>query len=84
MPKTLNSNIPPALEKMAMKALARKVEERYQHAREMGNELWHFLSGLQERFERQNLAEYMQTLFAQPYADETQYLEECLAEPSPS
>ena len=82
LPTTLNRDIPPALEKIVMKALARDVEERYQHASEVGDDLRRFLYGLEEKFDRRNLAEYMQTLFAKPYADEKVHLQECLATPA--
>jgi len=81
LPTTLNKDIPPTLEKIVMKSLARDVEERYQYASEVGEDLWHFLYGLEETFDRRNLAEYLQVSFAQPYAEEKIYLQECLAVP---
>jgi len=81
LPTTHNRNIPLALEKIVMKALAREVEDRYQYASEVGDDLWHFLYGLEETFDRRALAKYMQTSFAQQYADEKKHLQECLAAP---
>jgi len=82
LPTTLNKDIPPVLEKIVMKALAREVEERYQYASEVGDDLWHFLYSLDGMFDRRSLAEYMQTSFAQEYADEKTHLQECLATPA--
>jgi len=81
LPTTVNGDIPSALEKIVMKALAKNVEDRYQYASDMGDDLWLFLCGLDETFTSQSLAEYMQVSFAQQYADEKRYLEECLVEP---
>jgi len=84
LPTALNGNIPSVLEGIVMKALARNVEDRYAYASDLGDDLWHFLYGLDEIFNRKNLAEYMQASFAQQYAEEKQYLEECMAEFGPA
>ena len=42
-PSTYNRKIPEALEKIVLKALAKDVDDRYQYASELGDELQRFL-----------------------------------------
>ena len=41
-PSTINPEVPPQLDAIALKALARHVDDRYQSARELRDELWAF------------------------------------------
>jgi hypothetical protein len=64
LPSTLNRNIPEALEKIVMKALARESADRYSHASEIADELQRFLISQGIMFGRKDLAEYMKSAFA--------------------
>ncbi len=71
-PSTYNKRIPEALEKIVLKALARDVEERYQYASELGDDLRRFLLTSDTVFGREELMRYMKATFAGDVASEEQ------------
>ncbi len=64
-PSTYNRRIPEALEKIVLKALARDVEERYQYASELADDLQRFLITSDSIFSRKDLMQYMKSTFAE-------------------
>ncbi len=66
-PRELNSQIPPELEKILLKALTRKVDLRYQDAGQMGYDLEHFLYHKGYGPTIVTLEKYMRTLFPELY-----------------
>ncbi len=75
-PTTYNRKIPEALEKIVMKALAKDVDERYQYASELGDDLQRFLITSDAIFSRKDLAQYMKATFAEEYEREKQRMME--------
>ena len=64
-PSTHNVRIPEALERIVLKALAKDVEQRYQYASEVGEDLQRFLITSEAIFSRKDLVQYMKTSFAE-------------------
>src|SRR4051812_24949364 len=89
-PSTYNRKIPDGLEKIVMKALAKDVEDRYQYASEVADDLQRFLITSETIFGRKDLAQYMKATFAEEYEREKQRLIEYSeiktppAEPAPA
>lgn len=75
-PSTYNRRIPEALEKIVLKALAREVEERYQYANELADDLQRFLITSDTIFSRKDLMQYMKSTFAEDVEREKQRLQE--------
>ncbi|PTL78464.1 serine/threonine-protein kinase [Vitiosangium sp. GDMCC 1.1324] len=75
-PSTYNRRIPEALEKIVLKALARDVDERYQYANELGDDLQRFLLTSESIFGRKDLMQYMKSTFAEDVEREKQRLQE--------
>jgi len=75
-PTTYNRKIPEALEKIVMKALAKDVDDRYQYASELGDDLQRFLITSEAIFSRKDLAQYMKATFAEEYEREKQRMME--------
>ena len=75
-PTTYNRKIPEALEKIVMKALAKDVDERYQYASELGDDLQRFLITSEAIFSRKDLSQYMKATFAEEYEREKQRMME--------
>jgi eukaryotic-like serine/threonine-protein kinase len=75
-PSTYNRRIPEALEKIVLKALARDVDERYQYANELGDDLQRFLLTSDSIFGRKDLMQYMKSTFAEDVEREKQRLQE--------
>jgi serine/threonine protein kinase len=75
-PSTYNRRIPDALEKIVLKALARDVDERYQYANELGDDLQRFLLTSDSIFGRKDLMQYMKSTFAEDVEREKQRLQE--------
>ncbi|MBS1149860.1 MAG: Serine/threonine protein kinase [Myxococcaceae bacterium] len=75
-PTTYNRKIPEALEKIVMKALAKDVDDRYQYASELGDDLQRFLITSESIFSRKDLAQYMKATFAEEYEREKQRMME--------
>ncbi|QRN99801.1 protein kinase [Archangium violaceum] len=75
-PSTYNRRIPEALEKIVLKALARDVDERYQYANELGDDLQRFLITSESIFGRKDLMQYMKSTFAEDVEREKLRLQE--------
>jgi serine/threonine protein kinase len=75
-PSTYNRRIPEQLEKIVLKALARDVDERYQYASELGDDLQRFLITSDAIFGRKDLMQYMKSTFAEDVEREKQRLQE--------
>ncbi|SET27369.1 serine/threonine-protein kinase [Stigmatella erecta] len=75
-PSTYNRRIPENLEKIVLKALARDVDERYQYASELGDDLQRFLITSETIFGRKDLMQYMKSTFAEEVEREKQRLTE--------
>nr|WP_225937556.1 protein kinase [Myxococcus sp. RHSTA-1-4] len=73
-PSTYNRRIPEALEKIVLKALAKDVDERYQYASELGDDLQRFLITSESIFSRKDLMQYMKSTFAEEVEREKQRL----------
>ncbi|MFL5319390.1 MAG: protein kinase domain-containing protein [Myxococcaceae bacterium] len=75
-PTTYNKRIPEALEKIVLKALAKEVDDRYQYANELGDDLQRFLITSDSIFSRKDLMQYMKSTFAEEVEREKQRLAE--------
>jgi serine/threonine protein kinase len=75
-PSTYNRKIPEQLEKIVLKALAKDVDERYQYASELGDDLQRFLITSDTIFGRKDLMQYMKSTFAEDVEREKQRLAE--------
>jgi eukaryotic-like serine/threonine-protein kinase len=64
-PSTYNRRIPEALEKIALRALAKDVNSRYQYASELADDLQRFLITSDSIFSRKDLMQYMKSTFAE-------------------
>jgi hypothetical protein len=69
-PRTFNSRIPPELERIVLRALARETNARYQSAIELHDDLQAFVYGAGMACARRDLAAWMKQLFAQELAVE--------------
>lgn len=67
-PSTLNRNIPSDLERIVMKALAKQPKDRYQTALELRRDLLAFMSTAGERCTREDLGNYLRSVFESEYA----------------
>ena len=74
-PSALNARVPERLERIVMKALARRREDRYQTAKEMQDDLLEFLFPATPDAICQSLARFMQALFTDEITEEVQRLE---------
>ncbi|MFH0902607.1 MAG: serine/threonine-protein kinase, partial [Pseudomonadota bacterium] len=74
-PSFLADNVPPALESVILRALARDVEERYQWAGEMQEDLLTFLKTTDPSFNAKRLSYWMREVFAAELERERQVLE---------
>ncbi|MSP17566.1 MAG: serine/threonine protein kinase, partial [Myxococcales bacterium] len=75
-PSTYNRKIPDELERIVLKALAKEVEERYQNAIDLHDELQAFVYSAGEFYSRKDLAAWMKKMFAREIEDEGAKLEE--------
>jgi serine/threonine protein kinase len=75
-PSTYNRRIPEALERIVLKALAREVDERYQYANELAEDLQRFLITSDSIFGRKDLMQYMKSTFAEEVERERLRLQE--------
>ena len=73
---SINKNVPPELERIIMKALARDVDERYQWANEMQEALHAFLLTREPVFTAKHLSTWMREQFALEMKREQQILDE--------
>ncbi|HEX8112268.1 MAG TPA: serine/threonine-protein kinase, partial [Kofleriaceae bacterium] len=75
-PREINPNIPPAVEAVIMKALAKDVEERYQWCSEMLADLQAFLMSQDAVFTAKSLSSWLKDVFAGEIDRERQQLEQ--------
>ncbi|MCA9675197.1 MAG: serine/threonine protein kinase, partial [Myxococcales bacterium] len=74
-PSTYNRKIPDELERIVLKALAKDVEERYQNAIDLHDELQAFVYTASEFYSRKDLAAWAKKTFAREIEEETAKLE---------
>jgi serine/threonine protein kinase len=74
-PSTYNRKIPDELERIVLKALAKDVEDRYQNAIDLHDELQAFVYTAGEFYSRKDLASWMKRVFAREIEDESAKLE---------
>src|SRR6201989_1756431 len=75
-PREINPNIPPAVETVIMKALAKDVEERYQWCSEMLADLQAFLMSQDVVFTAKSLSSWLKDVVAAEIDRERQQLEQ--------
>jgi eukaryotic-like serine/threonine-protein kinase len=75
-PSHYNKKVSPELEALVMKALARDVENRYQYASDLGEDLRKFLYAQAGGFGRKDLAAFIRATFAEDLEKEKQRLAE--------
>jgi serine/threonine protein kinase len=64
-PSHFNKRVPEALEKIVLRALAKEVDDRYQYASEVADDLQRFLITSDSIFSRKDLMQYMKSTFAE-------------------
>ncbi|HZJ67504.1 MAG TPA: serine/threonine-protein kinase, partial [Kofleriaceae bacterium] len=74
-PSTYNRKIPDELERIVLKALAKDVDERYQNAIDLHDELQAFVYTAGEFYSRKDLAGWMKRSFGKEIEEETAKLE---------
>ncbi len=74
-PSTYNRKIPDELERIVLKALAKDVEDRYQNAIDLHDELQAFVYTAGEFYSRKDLAGWMKRVFAKEIEDESSKLD---------
>lgn len=74
-PREINPEIPAGLERILRKALAREVEDRYQWASEMQEDLVRFLLVGDQIFTSRHLSEFMKAAFAEEILRENAQME---------
>ncbi len=74
-PSTYNRRIPDELERIVLKALTKDVEDRYQNAIDLHDELQAFVYTAGEFYSRKDLAGWMKRTFGKEIEDETAKLE---------
>ncbi len=75
-PSTYNRKIPDELERIVLKALAKDVEDRYQNAIDLHDDLQAFMYTAGEFYSRKDLAAWMKKTFAKEMAEEAQRLDQ--------
>src|SRR4051794_1237411 len=75
-PSSFNKKIPAELERIALKALAKDVEDRYQNAIDLHDDLQAFLYSVGEFYSRKDLSAWMKKSFARDLAEDSAKLEE--------
>lgn len=81
-PSKFNRRVPPELDRMVLKALARDVGDRYQSATELAQDLYGFLSTY--KFDPKELTEHVRSLFRGDYSREEEEVLACLQVAVPS
>jgi serine/threonine protein kinase len=71
----LNPQVPPELDRIVARALARRADERYASARELGQDLSRFLGTRREPVTMLDVAQFMHRLFPDGFAKKQQLLE---------
>ena len=74
-PSTYNRKIPDELERIVLKALAKDVDDRYQNAIDLHDELQAFVYTVGEFYSRKDLATWMKKTFSKEIEEETAKLE---------
>ena len=74
-PSKFNRRVPEALDRIVLKALARDLPDRYQSAKELGDELNAFMS--QYKFQPSEMQEFVRGLFRADYGKEAGEIEAC-------
>ena len=82
-PSTYNRKIPEELERIVLKALAKDVDDRYQNAIDLHDELQAFVYTAGEFYSRKDVAAYMKRAFAREIEEGTAKLEEFRQLPPP-
>jgi hypothetical protein len=67
-PSRLNPEVPPELDRIALRALARHVDDRYKTAVALRDELWQFVRDAGHFHSRDRLAGWMRETFGEPSA----------------
>ncbi|MCS6800134.1 MAG: PEGA domain-containing protein [Myxococcota bacterium] len=75
-PRAVNPSIPPRLEEIILRALARDRDRRYQSAREMQGDLEGFIRAERLAVSSLSLGEWMQSLFDEKLAEQRRMLQE--------
>lgn len=75
-PSVFNSEVPPELDRIVLKALAKDREDRYQWASEFSEDLKKFSYSSGKSFSRQDMMNFMSEFFADELEEETAKLEE--------
>ncbi|HZA51504.1 MAG TPA: serine/threonine-protein kinase [Myxococcaceae bacterium] len=75
-PSTYNRRVPPALDRIVLKALAKEADDRFQYASDLGDELQRFLLTQDAIFSRKDLMQYMRSTFAEDVEREKLRLQE--------
>jgi serine/threonine protein kinase len=75
-PSTYNRRIPEELERIVLRALAKDVEDRYQNAIDLHDELQAFMYSAGEFYSRKDLAAWMKSVWAKDIEEETRKLKE--------
>jgi serine/threonine-protein kinase len=75
-PRTLNPNMPPRLEEIILRALAKDRDQRYQSAREFQSDLESFIRAERLAVSPLSLGEWMQGLFSEKLEQQKQMLQE--------
>jgi serine/threonine protein kinase len=75
-PSSYNKKIPPELEKLVLKALARDPEDRYGNAIDLHDDLQSFLYSIGEFYSRKDLAAWMKKTFAVEIEEDNAKLEQ--------
>ncbi len=75
-PSTYNRKIPEELERIVLKALAKDVDDRYQNAIDLHDELQAFVYTAGEFYSRKDLAAWMKRTFVKEIEEETAKLEQ--------
>jgi eukaryotic-like serine/threonine-protein kinase len=76
LPSQVKPNYPPALERIVMRALAKKREDRYQSAREMQADLETFAREERIAVSQVSLTKWMESLFADKLAQQKEALQD--------
>jgi serine/threonine protein kinase len=69
-PSSFNKRIAPELERIVLKALAKEVEDRYQNAIDLHDDLQAYLYSIGEFYSRKDLAGWMKKIFAAELEEE--------------
>ncbi|HVV15829.1 MAG TPA: serine/threonine-protein kinase [Polyangia bacterium] len=75
-PSSYNKKIPPELERLMLKALARDPEDRYSNAIDLHDDLQSFLYSVGEFYSRKDLAAWMKKTFAMEIEEDNAKLEQ--------